>query len=369
MLGLPSDDPGFYGILRPRPESGYGIKQVDPETALLFLTLREPGPIPSYVRASLGEGWERTVTQLVLDGVLEVATDTGFLGGADAYATLCGPPPEPPASGILAQLSRDALLHAQDLAVRVPTLDAAVLADKLYLYNQLPLSPTWRKKLPDPPAVRRFLGLERGHRDGAWPGVPWQPAETSAGSWLSWHARGFRGFGVDGVSHCWKLYVSPRPEDLPRVFAAAVDRLHGLGAVSFKVGAEAQGVLRPDKMVVYFPGKERMLEAGLTLAAVLHVSRPQGVPFTADIEGTGGLLSWGVDRLPAADEPSWLPTESWRVRVTHRLAVALVAAVRRNPRPVEPWRFALGRVRLEGIDPATWAPLDTDEPVPEGKGD
>jgi len=358
------DDPGFYGILRPRPESGYGIKQIGPDTALLFLTLGDPGPIPSYVRASLGEAWTRTVTQLVLDGVLEVEIEGRFVSGAGAYAALCGPPPGPATSSVLERLSRDALLHAQELAAQDPAMEAAMLAGRLYLYNQIPLSPAWRRRLSDRGSVRRFLGLDGSPPPAAIPGEPWQEAEAGATSWMSWHVRGFRGFGGNGASHCWKLYLSPKPGDLPRAFAAAVGRLHDLGAVSFKVGGDAPGILRPDKMVAYFQEKQQALDAGRDLTGVLKDVSSQGVPFTAHIEGANGLLSWGVDRLPAANEPSWAPSESWRVRVTHRLAVALVAALRRDPPPVEPWRFALGRIRLEGVDPATWAPLDADDAPP-----
>lgn len=361
-LGLPGDDPECYGVLRPRPESGYGLKQIGPDTALLFLTLADPGPIPSYVRASLGGTWTRTITQLVLDGVLEVEVAGRFVSGAGAYPALCGPPPDPAAAGVLGRLSRDALLHAQELAVRVPAMHAAELAGRLYLYNQLPLSPVWRRRLPDRASVRRFLGLDGSRRVG----TPWREAGDEAASWISWHADGFRGFGGNGGSRYWKLYLSPCPDELPRVLAAVWGRFHDLGAVSFKVGADAADVLRPDKMVAYFPEKRRLLDAGRELAGALEGIPAQGVPFTSDIEGGNGLLSWGVDRLPASEAPSWFPAESWRVRVTHRLAVALVAAVRRKPSPPEPWRFALGRVRLEGIDPAIWAPLDPDPASPEG---
>src|SRR5215207_7592756 len=67
-------DPDFYGILRPRSgqTAALGVKSVDRETALLFLTLREPGPLPSYMKTMLGDGALRTVARLVADGILEV---------------------------------------------------------------------------------------------------------------------------------------------------------------------------------------------------------------------------------------------------------------------------------------------------------
>ena len=51
----------------------------------------------------------------------------------------------------------------------------------------------------------------------------------------------------------------------------------------------------------------------------------------------------------------WQERESWRLWVTNRLAVALVAA-RRDGAAVEPWRYALARAELDGVDVATWAP-------------
>nr|MDP9122117.1 hypothetical protein [Acidobacteriota bacterium] len=71
-------DPDLYGVLRPRPGSGLTVLAVCRETALLFLTLRETGPLPAYVRALYGEATAREVAQLIADGVLEVAAGGAF---------------------------------------------------------------------------------------------------------------------------------------------------------------------------------------------------------------------------------------------------------------------------------------------------
>ena len=52
--------------MRPREAAGLGVKSVDRETALLFLTLREPGPLPAY--------FERVLESLSVD-----PTDVGFV--------------------------------------------------------------------------------------------------------------------------------------------------------------------------------------------------------------------------------------------------------------------------------------------------
>ncbi|HSF38683.1 MAG TPA: hypothetical protein VLT87_02755, partial [Thermoanaerobaculia bacterium] len=70
-------------------------------------------------------------------------------------------------------------------------------------------------------------------------------------------------------------------------------------------------------------------------------------------------LSWGVD--PPAEERSAFGDgrESWRFWLTHRLARALLAgkaAGKAAGESVEPWRFALERLRLEGVDTDSWTP-------------
>src|SRR5262249_12793704 len=47
-----TNDPDFYGVLLPREGTGHAIKSVCRDTALLYLTLTEPGPLPSYVRGA-----------------------------------------------------------------------------------------------------------------------------------------------------------------------------------------------------------------------------------------------------------------------------------------------------------------------------
>jgi hypothetical protein len=366
-----AQDPGFYGVLRLR-EDGSGapqplqsavksaLKSVDRDTALLFLTLREPGPLPSYVRAQLGEAAPRTVARLVADGVLEVESGGAFFSGAAALARLGDgrfrdqEPGKPPGAGRIAALSAAALRYGQALALGDPSL----LAWRLYSYNRQPLTPRWRRLLPTPEAMARHLGIDaRGaHRkllDRAW-----TPVEMAG--WLAWLARPRRGredpTGASGRAGgpTWKLYVSPRAEALAEGFGAVLEALTAARATQFKVGSDANGLLRPDKVVAYFPSYERLAEAAASVLARLDGVPAQGVPFTAEIGG-GGLLSWGVD--PPDDERSVLGggRESWRVWVAHRLAWALIAA-RPQEKTIEPWRFALERVRLEGVDTATWTP-------------
>jgi hypothetical protein len=354
------DEPDLYGLLLPR-EPGAGspaAKAVDCDTALLFLTLREPGPLPAYLRAAGGDAASRALARLVADGVLEVERSGDFVSGAAAF--------EPPGtagrqrpgrpSGRLAELSRAALRHAAALKID----DASLLAAKLYGYNRRPLTPLWRRRLGSTEDVPGFLGLAPrapGPAEKDSPlsqpsgGGAWSHPERSGG-WLVWRLRG-RGSADLGTAAeaVFKLYVSPRPEALAGAGPPILSALAAARPFQIKIGAAAGGLLRCDKLVAYFASFERLSEAAAGLAASLAGLPVQGVPFTAEIAG-GGLLSWGVD--PPAGRSAWQRNESWRQRLTGRLAQAIVAA--RKAAHTEPWEFALERLRLDGIDTDTWTP-------------
>jgi hypothetical protein len=341
-------DPDFYGILRPRsPEeagAALGVKAVDRDTALLFLTLREPGPLPSYVRSALGEAAGRTVERLIADGVLEIEHDGGFVWGPAALQSRWEPIP---AGGRLAELSIAALRYGQALAIDDPLR----LSFRLYGYNRRPLNPRWLKLLSGPEAVQTYLGIAPGgaHRkllDRMWRSSP--PSEA----WLSWHSRAAE-TAADSGGATWKLYISPAPEALAEGFGAVLEALAAARAGQFKIGAGAAGLLRPDKIVAYFPSFERLEEAARAVESRLGGVAAQGVPFTSEIGGDG-LLSWGMDP-PVTERDPWGGRESWRLWLTHRLARALIAA-RSSGEEVEPWRYAVERLRLEGVDPGSWTP-------------
>lgn len=343
-------DPSFYGVLRPREASaGLGFKSVDRDTALLFLTLREPGPLPGYVTEMLGAAAPRTVARLVADGVLEIGEGDGFVSGAAALALVGGEgEAREDGGGRLAVLSRAALRYAQALAFDDPLR----LSWRIYGFNRLPLTPSWQRRLPSPEAVERHLGLEAGGRNRPALDRSWQPGKRGE-FWLTWHARAGRLESGTRGEAVYKLYVSPAPEALEEGFGEILEALSASRAQQFKVGADAAGLLRPDKIVAYFPDFDRLSEAAGRLGDRLAGLPPHGVPFTAEIAG-GGLLSWGADPPAAERSPLLGGWESWRLWLTNRLAVALVAA--RSEGASEPWRFALDRVRLEGVDTETWTP-------------
>jgi hypothetical protein len=122
-----------------------------------------------------------------------------------------------------------------------------------------------------------------------------------------------------------------------------------------KVGSDYHGLLRPDKIVIYFHEFADLQESAQRLVDKLTGCPEHGVPFTAEIAGAG-LLSWGID--PATDQYSvpWLARESWRLRICNRLANALALAQASPAAGVSATNFALDRLRMEGIDTETWTP-------------
>ena len=331
-----------YGVLLPATGSGLAPFIVGQDTALLFLTLHAPGPAPDYVAADPHGAGFRALKQLILDGVLEIEGPQGFVSGMDALAVL----------GLESLTSRGALAELSVAAIRyaaaLPGADAPTLAQKLYTYNRRPITQRLRDLLPTRAKVAQHLGLDGAN--GSIPGSAWLPADSTE-FWLHFSAR--RPARNAGGISC-KLYVGIAMEELSDCFAEIADALGRGGASQFKVAAELSGLMRPDKLVAYFSSKDDLLAAVQWLTPIVAERRIHAAPFTSDIAG-GGLLSWGID--PAAGIGGM--KSSWRQSICERLAMALVTSrTSRKPSP-EPWRFALERLRLDGIDPETFVPTAT----------
>jgi hypothetical protein len=339
------DGAGFYGVVRPRGGSeNLGIKAVDRDTALLFLTLAEASPLPSYVRDAPDLETGRSIARLVAENILEVNLGDGFVSGATA---LGAPVPElrPGKSGRIAELSRAALRYAASLA----TNDPRELAWRLYAYNRLPVTPRWSALLAEPCDYARYIGIN-GKAAASRLSRNWQRLPASK-AWQQWAARAPAN-ATAALTH--KLYISPLPEALARDgFAAIVSALSASGASHFKVGSGAAGLLRPDKIVAYFPDFESLTACAHRLHAQLAGMAAHGAPFTAEIDAEG-LLSWGMDPPSTISEENG-HAMSWRQWLTGHLARAILAGrAVQSPRPAE---YAMARVRLEGIDANTWTPV------------
>ena len=355
LLNGIQNDPDFYGILRPRQPSRLGTKSVDQATALLFLTLQEPNRLPAYVKASFGAEAHESVAALVLDGILEIERDGWFVSGVDAYGLIYGQQASTVARGTIARLSLEAIQYAQALGIE----DSMKLSARMYFYNRLPVSPRWRRLLPSSEAVFAHLGIAAGGParptlDRHWAAVPLAPPNDG---WSMWRLRSRNGKS-NKARLAYKLYISPAGQRLDEVFQAALATLTEFRAPCFKIGNDVFGLFRPDKFVVYFEDYETLMAVADQLARQLAGCPAQGVPFSAGIT-EDGLLSWGMDPPQPKNAILWQERESWRLWVTNRLAVALLAAKTAETTAMAPWQFALERLRLEGVDTETWTPVDT----------
>jgi hypothetical protein len=326
-------DPTFYGVLI-TPATA---KAVDRDSALLLLTLRTPGPIPHYAVRALGAAAHRTIAGWVLDGILEVERDGAFVSGAsavplvDADATI-------PTEGAIGRLSIAALHYAAALPIR----DPATIARRLYRYNQLPMTPRYVRSYHAETDETR-LGLA-APRAASVLARCWTRLPSGGRPWMSWVAR------QSDAQGGFKLYVSPAAEAVREVFPEVVATVTPHRPFALKVGRGVHGLLRPDKLVVYFVRRDDLHGAATALADALAGAPAHGTPFTSAVTADG-LLSWGVD--PPDDEGmvSLLRSESWRERLTNQMAAALVAAPSGDR-----VRYVLTRLEAHGVDVRTWSP-------------
>jgi hypothetical protein len=341
-------DPDFYGILRPHPGTGRTIKSVTRDTALLWLTLQSPGPLPFFVFSGDAEAAVKAVWEFVLDGVLEMEENGSFVAGSEA-ADLLSNGRRSVTQGRLARLSMLALRYGEKLGFDDPQL----LAGWLYQFGRQPVSPFWARRLADSEAVLAFLGAGTGSDLRQRLDADWEiRKDAEAQGWLAWTNRRRGEVGQSKVTH--KLYISPQVEEMPDVFATVLGVLSTRSA-HFKIGSDAAGLLRPDKMVVYFGDQDSLLEVALELAKQLSSVAPHGVPFSAQIT-PNGLLSWGMDPPQTEHVLTWQEPESWRQWVVRRLAAAMIAAQSNSHATMTPADFALERLRHEGVDVDDWKP-------------
>jgi hypothetical protein len=342
-------DPDFYGLLVANPPLRMNIKSVARQTAELFRTLATPSHLPPALLRNERDADD--VVDLVLDGILEIESGDGFISGADALPVLCPSGDNRNPRSAAARLSRDALLHAQDLE----TNDPQALTTALYLYNRIPMSPFWKTRFANREVVLSHIGADRDPLrallDRHW------VASTRANGWLSWSSKTSTRRTADDVTY--KLYVSVRPERIRDAFEIVVRVLSAFPGVPFKMGDGVAGLLRPDKLVAYFTTREELGDAADELHRELAGCDAHGVPFTAGLDDTG-LLSWGVDPPDNDRALQWLGRESWRFWVAQRLGAALsIAKTAHTADAVEPWRFAIERARRHGVDVDTWTPSAT----------
>lgn len=319
-------DPDFYGLLVSPTTTA---KAIDRATAELFLRLT----VPATLRL------DDDLIDLVLDGILEVECDGVFVFGADAFASLIEAKP-----ARIGTLAGDALRHAEELE----TAEVAALTNALYAYNRIPRTRAWAARFPAREQVLAHIGADemplRAVLERHW--------MRSQEGWIAWQSRAARPRAHDAVT--WKLYVSPRPEHIRDAFHALVRVLSNVEGASMKIGPDAGGLLRPDKLMAYFAAKEELDDAASALASELRGCPAHGVPFTAPYDDDA-LLSWGTDPPDSDRALSWLDRESWRLWIAKSLAGAMSIAKQATKPAITPSQFAIERVRRLGVDIETWS--------------
>jgi hypothetical protein len=240
------------------------------------------------------------------------------------------------AIGRLAELSLTGLKHAQ--ALDSPSVEAT--AARLYEWNRIPAS-AWRRVAAEPALL---AARATGAAGSAWvltlPGPPVSP-------WCVWRSRVNP---IEPGGRHWKVYVSPQPLQLAEGVVAVMAACEGLPVISLKYGADAQGMLRPDKLVVHLTAPEAVHVLADRVLRALDGCPVHGVPYTAELGGDG-LISWGCD--PPAGSLAAELGPSWRAWVTRLLAQGLAAERRPG---AEPWERSLCEIERAGVEPSTWAP-------------
>lgn len=348
------NDPEFSGLLIPNNGNGLTIKAVGHETVALLDMLKQPGHLPLQVLDLMGGDAQVTLGQLVLDGILQVAEGSQWLCGPAA----CKPGDQvaaPRSESRLHQLSMEALQHAASLK----SVEVTELCSRLYQFNSLPLNPAWLQQFPDQCAVEECLQIQTGGRNCAVLERYWSRirSDEAPQPWLSWTSRTFIAASAER-SVGYKLYLSPLPSAIRDAFSVWLPAISAARAHHFKIGADARGLLRPDKIVAYFNDRASLEDAAGQICDGLRGCPEQGVPFTAAFSNSA-LLSWGSDPPLETALPISLQRQSWRQWVTQRLGCALALAKREPLGATSACEFALLRLGLEGVDTTEWTPAST----------
>ncbi len=355
-MRAPVADPEWFGILRPVEGSGLTVKSISRAAARVLEGLSQPGRLSGAMVSELGSDANRQVVGLVLDDILEIEHEAGFVSGPAALGALYSSRQAHGVGGRLSRLSLDAI----GFGFRMPLEDPLLLAAQVYFYHRAPVTPLLRRRLGDTSRIADFLSLDADGASGRVLRRLWRPSRRGDAptAWIAWKSLHHESRGrvtTRDRARSYKMYVSPATADLPQALPIVLRVLGEAGARTLKVGADVQGLVRPDKLVAHFDRFETLEQAAQALTGELGGMSVHGVPFSAEI-GLDGLLSWGLDPRdrPVTDDEEGT---SWRWWLTQRIARSLLSA-RASDLPLEEAvDFAIDRLGIDGIDTASWAPL------------
>lgn len=352
-LAVLFSDPDVYGLFVPvDPQSKLSPKVAYKDVALLYYSLQTEGRLPRFMLNVYDDETNVTVARLVLDGIVEVEYKGQFVSGAAAQAALYREDAAMPAPvGRLSAISEKAVRYCLVLN----DLDPRSIAQRLYSYNTMPVEPSAYANITDSAAVEKLLRVATLTRKGLLNGWKKQlPADKF--SWIAWYRQHSSSALKNTRQPTYKMYISPGIDALPDVFYQFVQLLPAIQAFSFKVGAAREGLLRPDKLVVYFKNYTDLQQAAEALKAALRCEQVQGVPFTCPLD-EAGLLSWGIDP-PSAEVLKDIEGGSWRAEITDKIAVAISQAHAEGIQKSDALHFIMKKLSLSGVDPTNWMPMN-----------
>jgi hypothetical protein len=346
------DADDVYGLFQPCTDAvNFTPKVAYKDVALLYLHLQEAGLLPRCFRANCDATLHQTIARLVLDSVLEINCNEGFVTGSRAINTIF----EEWAVEHFSPFTHTATLSLQAIAYAflLRNLPVKELAAQLYSFHSTPWDAEAKTNFTATYTVHDYLFLQateswRRTFEENWSFLPASPGYK----WYSWTKHASTKQTSSWLQDTYKLYISPSVDDLPAVFATVVPCLTKSEAYCFKVGSTVPGILRPDKMVVYFETYESLAETAATLKQSLSGFAVQGVPFTCQLDDKG-LLSWGIDP-PKKDVLPSVEAGSWRTYLADQLSLAVVQAQTEFSDWKEALPFIRAKLQTAGIDMTNW---------------
>jgi hypothetical protein len=280
--------------------------------------------------------------RFVLDGVLRLRSGERFITGFQAAELLPAAPREPPSGTI----SLAALGYAAALGLD----DPGTLAGRLYHFGRTPLTSSFLRELANSGGVPSYCGLIGRAPAARAIKRMWSVMADDAHSraWIQYR----RTEWIDRQPAQFKVYVNVPAHELRDRLPRIIDRLSETSCSYFKLGADADNLLRPDNFVAYFATWAHAVDGARRLQRECRDMRGAGVPFTGATRSP--LVSWGIDPPESFCQMRGM---SWRSWICGRLASHLITAARTGAStPTDRVSFALRRLALDGIDPHAWRP-------------
>jgi hypothetical protein len=344
------DEDDVYGVFSPTiPGSSLSVKVAYHEMALVYFHLTQSSKLPHYLTASQDNSFNQAMTRMVLDQVLEIEWNGKFVSGPHATEVIFGQSlyANERLPDFIAGLSRQGI----EYVLHLDTTEIKTVANRLYTYNTIPWDSSLKINFSEHTDIRDFVFSASANSFISLLNKEWHLInDPETDYWLGWTRRHF----ANTSPTIYKLYISPVIHDLPQVINVVLPILTSSAAFSFKIGNSIQGLLRPDKMVLYFNDKSSLLQTGEELKDKLKDYRVQGVPFTAQIDDKG-ILSWGVDP-PGSDILESIEGGSWRCKVTDQIALAVVQSKTEDLDQRQTIDFISSRLFVAGINPYDWTP-------------